>query len=46
MRGANLWRGGEESSCAGPAYGWSGAGPAFKTNAWVDGSGSGSPFCF
>jgi D-alanyl-D-alanine carboxypeptidase len=40
LRGANLWQGGEESGCAGRAYGWSGAGPAFKTNAWVDGSGS------
>jgi D-alanyl-D-alanine carboxypeptidase len=40
LRGENLWRGGEESGCAGPAYGWSGAGPAFKTNAWVNGSGT------
>jgi CubicO group peptidase (beta-lactamase class C family) len=40
MRGANLWRGGEGSVCAGPAYGWSGAGPAFKTNAWVNGAGT------
>jgi D-alanyl-D-alanine carboxypeptidase len=40
LRGANLWRGGEESGCGRPAYGWSGAGPSFKTNVWVDGSGT------
>jgi D-alanyl-D-alanine carboxypeptidase len=40
MRGANLWRGGEMSECAGPAYGWSGGDSGYKTNVWVDRTGT------
>lgn len=40
MRGPNLWLGGERTGCAGPAYGWSGAGDGYKTNVWVAGDGS------
>ena len=36
----NLWRGGEPSGCAGQAFGWSGGGSGFKTEAWVDDRGS------
>jgi D-alanyl-D-alanine carboxypeptidase len=40
MRGPNLWLGGERTSCAWPAYGWSGGGNGFKTNVWVNRDGS------
>ena len=40
MRGANLWLGGEQTGCAGAAYGWSGAASGFKTNVWVDRTGT------
>ena len=40
MRNEDLWRGGEDSRCAGPAYGWSGAAVGFKTDAWVSANGS------
>lgn len=39
MRGMNLWRGGDETGCAGPAFGWSGAGSGYKTNVWVSADG-------
>ena len=39
LRGDGLWLGGTPSGCAGPAYGWSGGGNGFKTEAWVDASG-------
>jgi D-alanyl-D-alanine carboxypeptidase len=40
MRGPNLWLGGQQSGCGGPAYGWSGGGNGFKTNVWVNRDGS------
>lgn len=40
MQGANLWLGGQQTGCAGAAYGWSGGGNGFKTNVWVDRAGS------
>lgn len=40
IRGENLWLGGAPSVCAGQAYGWSGAGPGFKTDVWVDDDGT------
>jgi D-alanyl-D-alanine carboxypeptidase len=40
LRGADLWRGGQATGCAGRAYGWSGADVGFKTNVWVDADGS------
>jgi D-alanyl-D-alanine carboxypeptidase len=40
MEGADLWLGGVPSGCAGQAYGWSGGGMGFKSEVWVDGTGS------
>jgi CubicO group peptidase (beta-lactamase class C family) len=40
MQGENLWLGGDDSGCAGPAYGWSGGGSGYKTNVWVNGNGT------
>jgi D-alanyl-D-alanine carboxypeptidase len=40
MRGADLWRGGQQTGCAGAGYGWSGGGNGYKTNVWVDASGT------
>lgn len=39
MRGPNLWLGGQQTGCAGAAYGWSGGGNGYKTNVWVDAHG-------
>jgi D-alanyl-D-alanine carboxypeptidase len=39
MKAYGFWAGGDETGCAGPAYGHSGAGAAFKTNVWVSGDG-------
>ena len=40
MKGDALWTGGNDSGCAGPAYGWSGGGNGYKTNVWVNGKGT------
>ncbi len=40
MQADDLWLGGMASGCADQAYGWSGGGSGFKTDVWVDGSGS------
>lgn len=40
LRGDDLWRGGEDSGCAGHAYGWSGGGWGYKTNVWVNADGT------
>jgi D-alanyl-D-alanine carboxypeptidase len=40
LKGENLWLGGAPSGCAGQAYGWSGGGPGFKTDVWVNDDGS------
>jgi D-alanyl-D-alanine carboxypeptidase len=36
----DIWHGGGNSGCAGNAYGWGGAGDAYKTDAFVNGDGS------
>ncbi len=40
MRGPDLWSGGQPTGCAGAAFGWSGGGNGYKTNVWVDASGT------
>jgi CubicO group peptidase (beta-lactamase class C family) len=40
MKVGGFWSGGDQTGCAGPAYGHSGAGAAFKTNVWVSGDGN------
>ena len=40
MKGDALWFGGAGTGCAGQAYGWSGGGSGYKTDVWVDGSGT------
>jgi CubicO group peptidase (beta-lactamase class C family) len=40
LRGDDLWLGGENSGCAGQAYGWSGGGWGYKTNVWVNADGT------
>ncbi|MGE5691224.1 MAG: serine hydrolase domain-containing protein [Pseudomonadota bacterium] len=40
MRLDALWLGGEDSGCAGDAYGWSGGGNGYKTNVWVNRDGT------
>ncbi|HET7369121.1 MAG TPA: serine hydrolase domain-containing protein [Gaiella sp.] len=40
MRGPDLWSGGQPTGCAGAAFGWSGGGNGYKTNVWVDRSGT------
>ena len=39
MKDDTLWFGGAASGCVGQAYGWSGGGSGYKSEAWVDGSG-------
>ncbi len=36
----DIWRGGTDSGCAGNAYGWGGAGDAYKTDAFVNADGT------
>ena len=36
----DIWHGGSNSGCAGNAYGWGGAGDAYKTDAFVNADGS------
>jgi D-alanyl-D-alanine carboxypeptidase len=36
----DIWHGGSNSRCAGTAYGWGGAGDAYKTDAFVNADGS------
>ena len=40
MKGDGLWLGGTFSGCGGRAFGWSGGGMGYKTEAWVSGDGS------
>jgi D-alanyl-D-alanine carboxypeptidase len=40
MKGDSLWFGGTVTGCGGQAYGWSGGGNGYKTDVWVDGSGT------
>jgi D-alanyl-D-alanine carboxypeptidase len=40
MQGPDLWLGAATAPCAVSAYGWSGGGSGYKTDAWVDGDGT------
>jgi D-alanyl-D-alanine carboxypeptidase len=40
MKGEDFWQGGAFSGCADQAYGWSGGGPGYKAEVWVNDSGS------
>jgi D-alanyl-D-alanine carboxypeptidase len=40
MKFGDLWVGGWDSGCAGSAYGWSGGGTGYKTDAWINGMGT------
>ena len=40
MKGPALWLGGEVTGCGDVAYGWSGGADGFKTNVWVNGTGT------